>query len=150
MSTTQRLLDCDVDDAWAVLADGWLYPLFVVGAARMREVDDEWPRVGAQLHHSVGNWPLLVDDTTQVLESRPPSYLRLVARAWPSGEAEVVFELEQEGPGRTRVTLHEDLVTGPTTLVPRPLRQPILQWRNKETLHRFALLAENRARPPAR
>ena len=24
---------------WAVLADGWLYPVWVVGAARMREVD---------------------------------------------------------------------------------------------------------------
>ena len=26
-----------------MLADGWLYPLFVVGASRMRDVDDDWP-----------------------------------------------------------------------------------------------------------
>lgn len=146
MSTNERVLDCSVEEAWSVLADGWLYPLFVVGAARMRQVDAGWPSVGSRLHHSVGNWPLLVDDHTEVLECTPRSLLRLLARAWPSGEAEVSFTLRQEAPRQTRVTLQEDLVSGPGTLVPRPFRQPVLMWRNKETLHRLALLAENGAR----
>src|ERR1043165_7866722 len=63
MSTNKRLVDATPDQVWSVLADGWLYPLWVVGASRMREVDDEWPEPGARLHHSVGTWPLLIDDT---------------------------------------------------------------------------------------
>lgn len=129
------------DDVWQVLADGWLYPLFVVGASRMRDVDEPWPEVGAELHHSVGVWPALIDDTTSVVECRPPTLLRLRARAWPTGEAEVTFHLHPRGP-ETEVTIEEDVVSGPAHLVPRPLRDAAIDWRNTETLHRLALLAE--------
>ena len=54
MSTTTRSVSATPEQVWEVLADGWLYPLFVVGASRMRDVDDSWPAVGAKLHHSVG------------------------------------------------------------------------------------------------
>jgi uncharacterized protein YndB with AHSA1/START domain len=67
MSVTTRTIDSTPDQVWSVLADGWLYPLWVVGATRMREVDDHWPEVGAQLHHSAGVWPAVIDDTTEVL-----------------------------------------------------------------------------------
>ena len=46
MSSNTREVDGTVDDVWSVLSDGWLYPLFVVGASRMREVDAGWPDVG--------------------------------------------------------------------------------------------------------
>ena len=49
-----RLFDCTPDDVFAVLGDGWLYPVWVVGAARMRDVDPEWPAEGANIHHSLG------------------------------------------------------------------------------------------------
>ena len=68
-----------------MLADGWLYPLWVVGASRMREVDTTWPEVGSELHHSVGAWPLLVDDTTEVADAIPGRFLHLHARARPTG-----------------------------------------------------------------
>ena len=55
----EREIAASADDVWAVLEDGWLYPTWVVGASRMRDVDDNWPEVGSRLHHSVGNWPLL-------------------------------------------------------------------------------------------
>ena len=63
------------EKVWEVLADGWLYPVWVVGASRMREVDDHWPAEGAKLHHSVGTWPALLDDTTVGgrLRAPPPS-----------------------------------------------------------------------------
>jgi len=143
MSRNTRLLNATPDDVWAVLADGWLYPLWVVGASRMREVDDHWPEVGARLHHSVGTWPLLLDDTTEVLERVPGSLLRLRARAWPSGSAEVVIRLEPAG-AETEVVLEEDAVAGPARLVPKPLRDAPLGWRNVETLRRLAYLAERR------
>ena len=143
MSSNSRLVRAEADEVWDVLADGWLYPLFVVGASRMREVDARWPETGAELHHSVGAWPALVDDTTTVLESRPPTMLRLRARAWPSGDAEVTFRLQPHGP-ETEVTIEEDAASGPARLVPKPLRDMPLAWRNVETLRRLALVAERR------
>ncbi|SDD68473.1 SRPBCC family protein [Nocardioides lianchengensis] len=143
MSRNTRLVHATPDEVWSVLADGWLYPLWVVGASRMREVDDHWPEVGAQLHHSVGSWPLLIDDTTEVLEAVPGSLLRVRARAWPGGEAEVLLRLEASGP-ETEVVIEEDAVTGPGRLVPKPLRDVPLAWRNVETLRRLAYIAERR------
>ena len=126
-----------------MLSDGWLYPLWVVGASRMREVDDHWPAVGAQLHHSVGTWPLLVDDTTQVVDSVPGVSLTLHARARPTGTAEVTLRLEAVGT-QTRVVIEEDAIAGPGLLIPSALRQLPLKWRNVETLRRLAYVVERR------
>ena len=128
---------------WEVLADGWLYPLWVVGASRMREVDDHWPAQGAALHHSVGTWPLLIDDSTVVLESRPEEFLSLQAKGWPAGEATVDIHLEPRD-GGTEVVIDEDATRGPGLLVPAPVRAPMLAWRNSETLRRLAYLVERR------
>jgi uncharacterized protein YndB with AHSA1/START domain len=143
VTTVDRVVNAEPADVWAVLADGWLYALWVVGAARMREVDDSWPAVGARLHHSVGTWPMLVDDTTSVLEVEPGRRLKLRARAWPAGEAEVELRLDATS-GGTAVTMVEDAVSGPGALVPKPLRDPMLKLRNVEALQRLALLVENR------
>lgn len=143
MSTTTRTVEATPGKVWEVLSDGWLYPLWVVGAARMREVDDHWPQRGAQLHHSAGVWPLLVDDTTEVVEVSPGEMLRLRARGWPAGEAEVVITLTPQGSG-TRLTVREDAVSGPGRLVPSALRQPLLHVRNVEALRRLAAIVERR------
>ena len=145
MTAVDRVVNAEPSDVWAVLADGWLYPLWVVGASRMREVDDTWPGVGSRLHHSVGSWPVLVDDTTSVLAAEPDRRLLLRARAWPAGEAEVDLRLDAT-PGGTEVTMTEDVVSGPGALVPKPLRSPVLARRNVEALRRLALLVENRQR----
>jgi uncharacterized protein YndB with AHSA1/START domain len=144
MSSNTRLVSATPQQVWDVLSDGWLYPLWVVGASRMREVDDGWPQVGARLHHSVGAWPLLIDDTTEVIDAQPPSLLRLRARAWPTGSADVVLRLEAVGT-QTEVTIEEDAAAGPATMVPKPLRDAGLKWRNVEALRRLAYLAERRA-----
>jgi hypothetical protein len=143
VSTTTRVMQCDAESVWAVLADGWLYPLFVVGASRMREVDESWPAAGSRLLHSVGAWPALLDDATECLECEPASRLRLSAHAWPSGRAEVTFTL-RETARATEVTLEEDAASGPARLVPGPVRSPLLHWRNTETLRRLSHLAEGR------
>lgn len=145
MSENTRLVEATPERVWQVLADGWLYPLWVVGATRMREVDDNWPAVGSRLYHSVGVWPLVIDDHTEVLASTPPSLLRLRTRAWPSGEAQVELRLEPAD-GGTRITMVEDAVKGPGRLIPPPLRQPPLAWRNDEALRRLAHVVERRER----
>ncbi|WP_374454547.1 SRPBCC family protein [Nocardioides sp.] len=143
MSTRSRPIAATPDQVWSVLADGWLYPLFVVGASRMREVDDDWPAVGSRLHHSVGTWPLLIDDTTEVLEVEPGRRLVLQARGWPAGEATVELTLQETG-GSTLVTIKEDATAGPGVLVPKPLRDVQLNLRNAETLQRLAYVVEGR------
>ncbi len=145
MSTTTRTVSATHEQVWEVLADGWLYPLFVVGASRMRDVDESWPAVGARLHHSVGTWPLLIDDTTEVLEVEEGRRLLLKARGWPAGEAHVDISLRPDGDA-TLVTMEEDATAGPGVLVPKPLRDAQLHWRNVEALRRLAFLVEGRTR----
>lgn len=145
MSTTSRPVAATREQVWEVLSDGWLYPLFVVGASRMRAVDDTWPAVGSRLHHSVGSWPLLIDDTTEVLELEEGRRLLLLARGWPAGQAHVEIALQGSGDS-TLVTITEDATAGPGLLVPKPLRDAQLHLRNKEALRRLALLVEGRTR----
>ena len=145
MSTTTRSVNATPEQVWEVLADGWLYPLFVVGASRMRAVDDTWPAVGSRLHHSVGSWPLLIDDTTEVLELEEGQRLLLLARGWPAGQAHVEIALQGSGDS-TLVTITEDASAGPALLVPKPLRDAQLHLRNVEALRRLALLVEGRTR----
>lgn len=149
MSTTSRPVRATPEQVWSVLADGWLYPLFVVGAARMRDVDETWPAVGARLHHSVGSWPLMLDDTTEVLEVEEGKRILLLARAWPAGQAHVEISLEpssSEAGDQTVVTIVENATAGPGALIPKALQDPQLHVRNIETLRRLAFVVEGRTR----
>ena len=144
MSRNTRVIATTPDRVWDVLADGWLYPLWVVGATRMREVDDGWPAPGTRLHHSVGVWPVVVNDDTEVLECEPGKRLVLRAQGWPPGEAEVELRLTEVEDG-TEVLMLEDVTAGPARVVPKPVRAPLIAWRNTESLRRLAFLAERRA-----
>jgi uncharacterized protein YndB with AHSA1/START domain len=144
MTTNTRVVKTTPDRIWDVLSDGWLYPLWVVGATRMRAVDATWPQVGARVHHSVGVWPAVLDDNTEVLECDPGHFLRLRARGWPLGEAEVGLRLSASGAG-TLVEMHEQAVSGPGALVPEPLKGLSIKVRNVESLRRLAFVAEGRA-----
>ena len=97
MSRNVRVLRCTPEDVFDVLGDGWLYPSWVVGASRMRDVDASWPAQGAELHHSFGVWPLLIDDKTVVEEYDPPRRMVMRARGWPVGEARVFLEVKARG-----------------------------------------------------
>ncbi len=127
-----------------MLAEGWHYGSWVVGAARIRDVDPHWPAVGSRIHHSVGSWPLLLDDHTEVLECEPGRRLVLRARGWPAGEATVSLTLTATPTGGVQVEMWEDATSGPGTLVPRPLREPLISARNTEALRRLLLLAAGR------
>ena len=144
MSTVTRTINASPERVWEVLADGWLYPGFVVGASRMRDVDAAWPAVGSRVHHSVGLWPALINDDTEVTESRTNQLLALRARGWPLGEADVQFRLTPTGDGSTEVTIEENVASGPGLLVPPPIKGLTITWRNVETLRRLAFIAERR------
>ena len=143
MATVSRHSRASAQDVWEVLANPWLYASWVVGASRIRSVEGGWPAPGALIHHSVGLWPMLLDDTTSVVASEPGRRLRLRARAWPVGEADVVLLLEDRGDGCT-ITIAEAAVRGPGAKIPEPVLDPVVRWRNVEALRRLALIAEGR------
>ncbi len=141
-----RHVEAPADAVWAVLADGWLYANWVVGASRVQAVDLTWPAAGSALAHSFGVWPAVVSDESLVLEAEPSSRLVIQAKGWPLGEARVELTIEGWGDETCDVTMVEDAVAGPGTIVPRAVRQPLIAARNKEALRRLALIAEGRHR----
>jgi hypothetical protein len=141
MAINRRTLKCTPEAVFRVLADGWLYPSWVVGTARMRDVDEEWPAPEARLHHSVGTWPMLVDGTTSVVQWNPPHRAVLKAHGWLIGTARVVIEVTPSD-GGALVELHEEPVSGPTLLLPGPVVDLMLWRRNTEALQRLAFLCE--------
>jgi uncharacterized protein YndB with AHSA1/START domain len=152
VATTEKLQDAVVvrhtiaappEKVWAVLVDGWVYPTWVVGATRMREVDADWPSPGSKLHHSVGVWPAVINDFTESLDWVEGERLLLRAHGWPAGAAEVELTLEARD-GGTEVTMREDAVAGPGRLVPHPVRQALSMVRNREGLRRLGFIAEHR------
>jgi hypothetical protein len=129
------------DQVWAVLADGWSYAGWVVGASRIRSVEAGWPSAGTRIHHSAGSWPLLLNDESTAVESEPGRRLVLQAEGWPFGEATVDISLEPRGTG-CRIIMREDVTKGLGRVIPKPVRQLALKPRNRESLRRLALLAE--------
>lgn len=129
-------------EVWDVLADGWSYANWVVGASRIRNVDATWPAVGSKIHHSVGLWPVLLDDHTEVVEETTGRELVLHARAWPFGQAEIRVSVEPTPSGGCRMTMSEHVVGGPLTILPTFLQEQMVLPRNRECLTRLALIAE--------
>jgi hypothetical protein len=72
MSTTSRPVSATPEQVWSVLADGWLYPLFVVGAARMEEhrrlllLARGWP--AGQAHVEISLRPSGTDTVVTIVE----------------------------------------------------------------------------------
>jgi uncharacterized protein YndB with AHSA1/START domain len=144
VAEVERIIDAPVDRVWAALADGWSYSNWVVGAAHVRQVDDDWPGEGTRLHHSSGMWPLLVSDVTVVRRSEPPHLLEMQPHLWPLGRGVVVLRLTSLGPERTRVRIEERFDRGPLRWALVKANDLLLHRRNAESLRRLSHLATRR------
>lgn len=145
MSETTRMMKCTPEAVFDVLSDGWTYATWVVGAARIREVEAGFPAPGTKIHHSVGAWPLMISDETEVEKFDAPHEMQLRVAAWPAGEGRVHIRCEPEGEN-TRVVMFEEAISGPAKFIPKPIESTILRLRNLEALKRLAYLAESGAR----
>ncbi|MGQ4616520.1 SRPBCC family protein [Nocardia sp. R7R-8] len=134
------------EQVFDVLADGWLFAAWVVGATHIRDVDDDWPGPGSMLHYSAGVWPFTVNDITQVVSVEPPHMLELEAKLSPLGAAWIRLELVDTGPGETQIRMYEHSERGLGTLVPNALQELLLVPRNMESLSRLADIAVGKAR----
>jgi hypothetical protein len=141
MAEVSRVMSAGPDRVFEVLADGWQYGGWVVGSARVRAVEREWPAVGSRIHHAVGAWPLTLNDETQVEVCEPGSRLVLTARGRPFGEARVDIRLEDR-PAGTLVTIVERPISGPGRWLDNPLLDAFLHARNVEAMDRLASLVE--------
>jgi uncharacterized protein YndB with AHSA1/START domain len=145
-TTVSRTTTATPDRVFAQLADGWIFAAWVVGASHIRDVSDDWPALGAQLHHKVGPWPLSLEDSTEVVEIVEGERLVLSARAKLLGTARVELTIEPHAAG-SLVTMSEAPVAGLGKVLDNPVQRYALRRRNVESLNRLATLAERRPRP---
>jgi uncharacterized protein YndB with AHSA1/START domain len=147
MGEVRARIEASPQQVFEVLADGWQYCGWVVGASHIRNVDQGWPAVGTRIHHSVGPWPVSIQDETVVRAMEPGRLLELSARLWPLGKATVRLELRPSGAG-TEVIMTEVADGGPAALMPRSLQSLVLRPRNEESLRRLAHISERRHTTP--
>jgi hypothetical protein len=141
MATT-REVDASCDRVWDVIADGWTYAQWVVGNSRTRAVDAHWPQPGAIIRHSVGVWPLVINDHTVVEKCEPGRELVLKAHTGPLGAARITLRLHGK-PDGCCIEMIEVPVEGIGRLVPDRLALAAVHPRNRECLLRLAALAEH-------
>lgn len=125
-----------------VLADPRSYAHWVVGSRTIRRADASWPEVGAAFDHSIGVWPLVIKDHSEVERVHRPDLLQLRVKGRPLGVARVTVELRPEGAG-THVTMTEVAVDRRTALLlHNPVGERLVHARNARSLRRLKALAE--------
>lgn len=148
MAVVTQELPVAPDDVWDVLRDGWRYSNWVVGTSHMRAVDTDWPAPGTRLQHATGLWPLVLRDSTEVIECEPSSRLVLVAHGGVLGDARITMELTATAAG-TEVRMTEVPVSGLGKWTDTPITEALIRRRNIEALGRLSALAERRTPPAA-
>ena len=125
---------------WDALADPGGYGYWVVGSKLVRDVDDDWPQIGARFHHTVGVGPLTIDDHSEILEAERPSLFRLRVKGRPAGTAIVTLEMDARPEGTlVRFSENPDGVFGWLSL--NPATHVFTLARNAESLARLEELA---------
>jgi uncharacterized protein YndB with AHSA1/START domain len=148
MNVVRRRTSASPSTVFAVLADGWRYADWVVGAKTIRHVDDAWPAVGASFHHKVGVGPMEIRDSSVCEAVDPDRAISLRVRAFPAGSARVRIVLQPTEDGGTEVLLEEHPLEGFARRFDNPLQRAALRLRNVESLRRLARLAEKGVRQP--
>jgi hypothetical protein len=129
-----------------VIDDGWTYFRSVVGNGRMRAADADWPAPGSKIHHTIGVWPLTINDETEVEACTPRRELVLLARVRPFGKARITVRLKPSLTG-CRIEMPEVPIGRPLHLVPQRLALAAVWHRNRECTWRLGAHAERRTQP---
>jgi uncharacterized protein YndB with AHSA1/START domain len=150
MSRRTRVIKAPPQRVFDALLTAENFAYWVVGSKRVRDVDDDWPKVGSSFHHSIGIGPLHIDDHTRIVELDPPRRLELSAHIGPVGAATIRLVLKPLRRGRTKVIMEETPESGPLRLAPRRLLHRAVGIRNAGSLRRLARLVEKPQSVPAR
>lgn len=136
MAFTSRILHAPADVVWRVLIEPHTYPDWLIGAAAIRDVDDDWPAIGSRFHHRVGIGPLSIPDHTEIEDIIDQDTLRLAVRARPLISAVSTFRLVGDG-NTTVVTLEEEPRYRLIGALVRPVADPVIHVRNHRSLRRL-------------
>src|SRR3546814_14289710 len=102
MSSVSATIEAPVSAVWAALVDPDTYPDWLIGARRIRRVEDGWPRPGTSFHHVVGlGGPLSIADRTTALAVQDQRLLKMEVRARPLVHGSVTLTLEPAHDGRS-------------------------------------------------
>jgi uncharacterized protein YndB with AHSA1/START domain len=143
MAYTSRTLAAPRSAVWGVLIDPRTYPDWLIGAARIRDVDDTWPRPGSQFHHRVGIGWFSIPDHSEVLDIEPGRMLRLLVEARPFIAGIVTFVLVSDSTG-TAVAIEEEPRLRTIGNVVRPVMDPTIHHRNHRSLRRLDRIVQER------
>ena len=149
MAVTTLHLDQPPEAVFAVLADPWRYADWVVGAKRIRHVDESWPEPGSRFHHKVGVGPVEIRDSSVCEAVDIDRAISLRVKAWPAGAARVRIALTPADDGGTEIIFEEVPLEGFVRRFDNPLQRAALTLRNIESLRRLARIAEKGVRHPA-
>ena len=136
MAFSSREIEAPASAVFAVLADPETYPDWLLGAANIREIDNNWPSPGSRFHHTVGVRPFALMDHTEVRDVEPDRSLSLSVRARPLVAAEVEFRIIGDG-DRCVVTFEEEPTLRVIGNLARPLMDPMTHVRNHRSLRRL-------------
>lgn len=129
-----------IEAVWSVVADPRTYPLWLVGARRIRSVDEGWPSPGTAFHHTVGWLAVRLRDRTEVVSADPPRRLVLRAHLSVLGSATVTIDLVERN-GTTHVAMteapHDGPLRGLWRFGARNLLKLSLWGRNRRSLGRL-------------
>ncbi len=106
------------DKVWEVLADGWRYPGWVVGASRMRAVDPAWPAPGARIHIRSDCGRSSSTTTPRFSRRIRGKSLTLLARAKAFGRARIEIQVRPDGVGSV-IEMGEHLASPPMSWFPQ-------------------------------
>lgn len=149
MKVVETVLPASPTLAFSVLEDPRALRMLVLGARRIRRFEPHWPSPGSTVHHSVGFFPLVVRDTTVVLECEQDRHLLLEARVSRLGAFQVDFRLDPLPDGTTRLLIEERVIRGLLKASPvRPVVDMAIKLRNRELGRRYRHLVEQRRSAP--
>ena len=146
MATVRAHVNASPSEVYRILANGWTYTQWVVGASHMRAVEADWPAVNSKIYHAIGLWPLTIRDYTQIEKQIPDRQLLLAAQGRPFGHAKIDLRLEPREDG-TEVVMREELVGKSKWLMRIAAFDALVARRNAESLARLAALSERRTEP---
>jgi uncharacterized protein YndB with AHSA1/START domain len=144
MAVLNVLIDREPAQVWDVLSDGSSYAQWVMGTQNIRDVDANWPELGAKIHYTIGLGRWTMDDVTTVRLVEPGKRLELEAHAGRFGTARVAITLVPWGHHQTVVILDEHPLSGPGARWHSIVVEGLLRLRNERMLRTLAQLVSER------
>ncbi len=135
-------IDAPPDAVFDCLLDPGTYPDWLVGAKRIRAVDDGWPAVGTRFHHRVGAGPVMFDDWSEVRRVERPGLLQLSVRVTPLIRATVTMTLRGDG-SSSLLCIEEEPEHRVVGNLLRPVLDPLTHFRNHYSIRRLKRLVES-------